>query len=226
MLSKKTQNSTGIILHIPSKPSVLNQNKRYNFSTENKDKRFEPFRGTNLQKIIILDCLRGKIECLIQNKHLLHGTLVNYVIEEKHNTTFLSYIDIVDIPNKWVSSDIFFLHHLLEMCSVYIPEKQNSDEIFNFLKKIYRPLKTKIDESIIKKLFLCKLISLLGMHPNEENLDYGRLFLILQDEKSILKTHIDIEKKLTLWLSKSLEQFEASYKLKTFAFIKFFGLVP
>lgn len=221
MLNRKIQNSSGIILHIPSKCNVINNNKKYRSLEEDKNRRFEQFKGPDLQKIIMLDCTYGKIECFTQNKHLLHGALMHYDIEEKYNTIFIRHLDIIAIPENWVSNDIFFLHHLLEMCSVYIPENQFSGEIFNLLKKIYNPLNTKIEESLIKKLFLCKLVSLLGMHPNEENLDYRHIFLILNDEKCNINFHVaDLEKKLTLWLSKSLEQFEANYKLKTFAFVK------
>ncbi len=175
--------------------------------------------------VTMLDNVHGKREYLLrvgrQLPPLAHGTLVEYAIQEKKDLQLISFLEPLATPVEWVCEDIYFLHHVLELCSLYIPACQAAQEIFSFLSILYIPSEIKGEMSFFKKLFLCKLHILLGMHPDEEVYDPELLSLISCAGGSMFDLQYDteIESRLTMWLYRSLYASNAHNYLKTFSFV-------
>jgi hypothetical protein len=172
----------------------------------------------------ILDSVRGKVNCFLhrseQSLKLAHGTLIECVLDEKKDLLIASFIEPIGVPADWVCQDIYFLHHVLELCATYIPLNQAAQETFSLLSLLYRPCSLSL--SFFKKVFLCKLHISLGMHPDEEVYDPMLLSLIscAGDSMFDFQDDTELESKLAMWLYRSLHAANAHKCLKTFSFVK------
>jgi hypothetical protein len=179
--------------------------------------------------VTILDTVQGKVDCMVRARHmppLAHGTLAEYVLQEKNDLKIASFLEPLAVPAEWVREDIYFLHHVLELCTMYIPACHTAQEIISLLSLLYAPWKSDVEgrggAPFFKKLFLCKLHTLLGMYPDEEVYDPALLSLIscAGDSMFDLQYDTEIESRLTMWLYRSLHASNAHNFLKTFSFIK------
>lgn len=177
--------------------------------------------------LTVLDNERGKVNCILRNgKHPLkiaHGMLVEYALQEKRDLLIASFIEPTATPADWANQDIYFLHHVLELCAMYTPFNQTSHETFSLLSLLYMPwTSSSMTIGFFKKLFLCKLHISLGIHPDEEVYDPELLSLISCAGNSMFdfQDDIELESKLALWLYRSLHAANAHNCLKTFSFVK------
>jgi hypothetical protein len=176
--------------------------------------------------ITLFDCVRGKLDCQLrmgkQIPPLAHGTLVEYRIHEQRDMFVASFIEPLAVPNDWVREDIYFLHHVLELCNIFIPLHQASKETYTLLSALYSPFRSTMRLGLFKKVFLCKLHTLLGMYPAEEVHDPFLSSLISCAGDSMFELHYDteIESRLAMWLYQSLHAANAHDCLKTFSFVK------
>lgn len=176
--------------------------------------------------VTLLDRVRGRIDGILRNDKqslkLTHGTCIEYVLQAKGDFFVVSFIEPIAVPAEWVSQDIYFLHHVLELCARYIPLHHAAQETFSLLTLLYQPWAYSMTIPFFKKVFLCKLHISLGLYPAEEVYDPVLLSLIscAGDSMFDFQDDTELESKLAMWLYRSLHAANAHNCLKTFSFVK------
>lgn len=93
------------------------------------------------------------------------GSLIEYSVDRnKQNPYFLHNVQLRELPLELAGHDIFFLHHVLEICYHFIPIGSDASTVFSFLQLMYAG-KDWMKSRVLKKIFLLKLFSLIGVHP-------------------------------------------------------------
>lgn len=139
------------------------------------------------QRVALLSERKGRIDLLLFSKKgpskLSCGMFVSYT--EKQGRTHLGIMEdmvIEYIPLAWARQDIYFLHYLLELCYYFIPVGSREHHFLSLIKQIYKNFDAF--KSIYKrKLVLCKLLSHLGVIPDEE--------VFQSCAQILLNTHVD-----------------------------------
>lgn len=159
------------------------QNKEIGFIL----KRFLPYK----QKLSILCQHKGKIAATtnpeLRCNQLWPGMLISFNYSSNTSSVYFACnIEIIMSPEIEKYSCIFWLHRFLEICYYFLPLEKPSHDIFlhlyNFflLYKLEQKFLTQIE--IIKKIYLLKLLALLGFYPDKEFV----LFLNLYEQLSFL----------------------------------------
>ncbi|MCK4650621.1 hypothetical protein KAT08_00440 [Candidatus Babeliales bacterium] len=159
------------------------QNKEIGFVL----KRFFPQK----QKLSILCQYKGKISITTNPEQrfdqLRPGMLISFNYSGNTSSIyFANNIEILMTPQD-IKYDCFtWLHRFLEICYYFVPIEKPCHEIFFHLYNYFLIYKleyqflTQIE--IIKKIYLLKLLALLGFYPNKELL----AFLNIYDQLSSL----------------------------------------
>ncbi|HJZ24183.1 MAG TPA: hypothetical protein VJ201_07035 [Candidatus Babeliales bacterium] len=153
-------------------------------------------------KIIILDKIQGKIECVTTATSLSTGALITYNMRQKGSMHFISDSTLVYIPLSLAQTDMLFFHHVLELIYYFTHVGNCSKEVFDLLAFLYstehRDMTTQS-----KKFFLLKLLTSMGSVPE---INEVRTKLITQLNTIDIKqlSHMTIntldEKELDRWL--------------------------
>lgn len=161
-----------------------------------------PYRHT----ISLFDGMQGRIQAVAQTAAfpLMHGELIAYRLEPWKHMYRLCDIQALKLPAAWVRNDILFLHHLLEMAHVFIPEQSRAVELFKLCGLLYETDAYHIEHRLLKKLFLGKFFALLGVYPEyafQKETQLFHLFSGLGDEMPQEIQNIDeLHEKLKHWL--------------------------
>ncbi|MFC1841780.1 hypothetical protein ACFLYA_01790 [Candidatus Dependentiae bacterium] len=161
-------------------------------------KKYHPFKKT----ISILDKILGKINCIPKSQDLALGSLISYTIAKKKHLYFLENMEILDIPFKAAISDIVFFHHVLELCDHFIPIECPSRNIFILVQNLYFSA-NMIQYNSDRKLFLFKLLVVLGMYPEDAKFQTPYLHnLATKSIDTIISKnlHLEGEKEIDSWL--------------------------
>jgi hypothetical protein len=160
------------------------------------------------QMVVCLDRDRGKTRCLLTKPVATvlacQGILLQYTLQQRNDIFFMVDIEALALPAPWVRDDIFFLHHILELCMVYAPYNHEAYELFMLLSLLYQN-HTPATMAFFKKSVLCKVVTLLGLYPDP---------LVQQGGDG------EHERKIDQWLLRALELSEGEAYLKTFSSIK------
>lgn len=106
------------------------------------------------------------------------GALCYYDYTSIHNNTAIGFLEIIDVPHEWAKRDLVFLHHVLEIIFSYVPFQNGCALLLEHLLKLYKICPIE-DENFYKKIFICRIFSLLGIYPeNREGFDQKFLCLI------------------------------------------------
>jgi hypothetical protein len=172
-------------------------------------------------KLVILDKIQGKIECVTNTPSLSPGALITYNIRQQRTTHFISDSELLYIPLSLAQADILFFHHVLELVYYFTHVGSCSKDIFDLLAFLYSAsLSTMTTQS--KKLFLLKLLTNMGSVPE---LNEARTELITQlntiDIKQLIDMIIDTthEKELDRWLWCCIWQHPYVNEFKTVHFL-------
>jgi hypothetical protein len=123
-----------------------------------KKSRTSPF------KMVILDKVHGKIECIATTPSLSAGALITYNMREQQSNRFISDITLLYIPLSLAQIDMLFFHHVLELIDYFTQIGNCSAEIFNLMAFLYSAEHTTMTTQT-KKLFLLKLLTSMGSIP-------------------------------------------------------------
>ena len=129
-------------------------------------KRFIP-RGN---KVSFLSSTRGKISVSPKTRcdQLWPGMLIDCVLS-KHRTFYRA-----DDPKILLmpTSEIYWLHNMLELIYYFSPSDEPAPEIFALLYRAIEFLSydINIELSFIKKLFVVKLLKCFGFYPSKERI--------------------------------------------------------
>lgn len=166
-------------------------------------KRFLP----NKNKLSVLTHNSGKIEIITSPGHKIEtlwpGMLLAYYKNNELNNSkifVISEIEVLNSPNFNQNFNIEWVHLLLEICYYFLPLHSPEPEIFkliNYALNIEILNKYFLTEIIIiKKIFIIKLLELLGFYPTNNLIYY---LAIYQD---IIDSYINIIDKNSLELLK------------------------
>ncbi|MFA5306979.1 MAG: hypothetical protein WC365_06040 [Candidatus Babeliales bacterium] len=132
---------------------------------------------SSTQRFIVLNQERGKILLTVLNQHYarqLHpGTYFSCTFNHKNTNLYLSATTLHDItsPSYHNPNDIFWYHHLLELCKAFLPEHQPHPDVFNFITNCIKmaPCSSPADPDLNDFQSLCTgvLMWLLGFYPPE-----------------------------------------------------------
>gem|GEM_PF-767787 len=127
-------------------------------------------RGIVLKKytytdtIALLDKNLGHIKATVYRKFTVSvGDLLSYQIAKQGKLYVLVGCQIEQRPFLLSLHDIFFLHHIIEICYYSIPLGSNESEAFDLILFLYEHFSTSWTMNI-KKIFLFKLILLTGIY--------------------------------------------------------------
>lgn len=150
---------------------------------------------------------------------LTRGALVSYLPIARNIGYAAENIEILATPQSWVTHNIIFLHHLIELIDFFIPDHSDAEEIFILMLCLYRSIDDELlDISFFKKFFLCKFFMMIGIYPEPRTLDDKQLlaFLGVQTTQILeLQKYVFIEKKMIQWLRECILLHPHADRLKT-----------
>lgn len=176
-------------------------------------------------KVVLFDKELGKIEAIALYKRnfnrLMQGALIECHKEAWNGMYRLHAIDLKALPAQWVCSDILFLHHVLEIADLFLQTHNNAQAVFDLFMFLYQDHGLDFDDAFLKKIFLCRFFSLLGIYPEEEQYDPSFFNLILAP----INTMLDVQRDtyflhhLMTWLQGCVSTHPYAYRLKTMNFL-------
>lgn len=177
--------------------------------------------GTSPFKMVILDKVRGKIECITKTPSLSIGALITYNIREQQATYFISDSALVYIPLSLAQTDMLFFHHVLELIYFFTHVGSCSQGIFDLLAFLYSTEHMGMTTQA-KKLFLLKLLTSMGSAPEINEIRTERIIkLNTLDITQLNEMIIDTihEKELDRWLWCCIWQHPYVNEFKTVHFL-------
>lgn len=180
-------------------------------------KTFIPFK----QRLSILDYSLGKIEGSVSLKEpyntLNNGVFINYYPSKGMHGYKLEGIELMHVPFPLARHDIYFFHHVLELCYYFIPFECAAANIFELLIFLVQYFE-KITSSKNKKVFLLRFFACLGMYPEDEFLRTKNFDYLLSDPFDVmLETAIEsrMEKIIEQWLLECIMRHPQHGQFKT-----------
>jgi hypothetical protein len=121
-----------------------------------------------------------------RKRELVQGALIEYRLE-KSRYGYLCYDSkILLFPTDWVLKDIVFLHHVLEIYLYFSPVNNSCSALFEHGMLLFTISEFSADIRMMKKLFICRLFTLMSVYPQqitEVNVDF---FLLLSGPIDIM----------------------------------------
>ncbi len=149
---------------------------------------------------------------------LTRGTLIQYVPQERGGYYYSQAIEVIAIPQLWAVSNIFFLHHIIEIIDFFIPRRHQAENIFMLTLMIYKKLDDNVDVAFFQKLFLCRFFAMVGIYPEPVHLE-DRKFLSMilsgSDDNLDEQKYVFLEKKMIQWLRECIRLHPYADRLKT-----------
>lgn len=172
-------------------------------------------------KVVILDKVCGKIECITTKPALSVGALITYNIRQQQSTHLVSDTSLVYVPLSLAGSDVLFLHHVLELIYYFTYVGNCTKETFDLLAFLYSiehiPMTVQF-----KKFFLLKLLTSMGSVPdfNEIHTKFiTKLAMVDIKEFAIITIDQLYEKELDRWLWYCIWQHPYVNEFKTVHFL-------
>ena len=173
------------------------------------------------QRVVLLDAHHGKVSCFIHNKELPFGAHIEYQLVQKRKYYTAVSINVIRMPFVIAQEDISFLHHVLELCYHFIPEGTCASDVFALVSFIYSSGE-RLKCSLSKKLYLSKLFILLGMYPEEPNMQSHHWQLLLTQPIEVILVQLAdeaIECELNIWLRSCVQVHPLAHTFKTLGFL-------
>lgn len=150
-------------------------------------------------KIILLGKNRGRFEIYVPlNLLIYNGLLVRCELEKR------TVVERFPSDFKFQKDQLTFYHLVLEVCEKFIPAGLECSDIFDLIYFLYFSFEN-FSSCLAQKVFLCKLISQLGLGPDGSK--FVQLFeLMLNPIDIIAKQTIDLktEELLNSFIKESL----------------------
>lgn len=172
------------------------------------------------EKISVLDNSLGRIEATVkmnQIQALNHGALFSYTIESVHTNLYcINNIEILNVPFTLAKQDIYFFHHLLELCYYFLPLDIAYPSIFELIDTAFNHILNN------KPIILLRFFTSLGIYPEELPFEKTYfLHLLSCPLQIILKEKLDDRqlKMLESWLLRCIEMHPYKKNFKTNYFV-------
>ncbi|MDP3889214.1 MAG: hypothetical protein Q8Q25_01570 [bacterium] len=179
-------------------------------------RRYQPTSN----KIALFDQKLGRIDGIFFESEMILGSLLNYFLKKRADNYFLDNYEIIDMPLAIARLDLLFVHHVLELCYYFIPLGSTSDNVFSLLMLLYT--KDYVWTSLIKKIFLFKLLTIIGFYPEHPLLHKASMqYLLIMPIDKIVEEQInlDCEKDLHNWLRFCMAHHPSIDCFKTMSFL-------
>jgi hypothetical protein len=168
------------------------------------------------EKVSVLDSVLGRIEAVLHNANIrsLHnGTLFSYHAELRYTNIYtFTTVEILDIPFGLAKHDIYFFHHMLELCYYFLPLHVACPSVFDLISMAF---KQELDN---KPIILLRFFALLGIYPEEPPFEKNYFLRLLScPVETIIKEKLDDTqlKVLESWLLRCLEMHPYKKQFKT-----------
>ena len=120
------------------------------------------------QQTKIIDVTEGIVGGCMVRYDLCVGACIEYKVRKKSSRVFFDEIDLVAWPTLLTVDTLLLLHQSLEICLYCMPQGSVADGVFEHIMYLYEKCPAIFDNSaLFKKIFLCKLFALLGLHPHD-----------------------------------------------------------
>ncbi len=173
-------------------------------------------------KIALLDREYGRIDGITLKTPVL-GALIGYKIErERSSAFFIGECSINDLPSFLARLDILFWHHVLELCYYFVPIGSQDPELFELLLFLYTVEKGSLWGIQAKKMYLFKLLSMIGMQPEFPKIPdvmMHQLMALPLDRLSDEVLGEESEKMLEEWLRVCVSEHPEIEQFKTVHFL-------
>ena len=176
---------------------------------------------TKKSKIALLDRQYGRIDTSSYIAIDSAGLLLSYTIDQVRGRLIITDVMIESSPLYLAQEDILFLHHVLELCSTFIPVGSCTQGIFPLLLTLYKP-RDYLQARQYKKFFIFKLLAVLGIgssHYHMRVLTLHQLHTIAIDTFVEESLHLESEKDLDSWLLHTIAEYTNIDQLKTVHFL-------
>lgn len=153
-------------------------------------------------KIIVLDKIQGKIECVSSTPSLSAGSLITYNSKKQGQTHLLSDSTLVYVPLSLAQTDMLFFHHVLELVYYFTNVGNCAQEVFDLLAFLYST-EHECMTTQSKKFFLLKLLTSMGSVPEisqERAQSTTRLNTFDMQQLMMMTITVSDEKELDRWL--------------------------
>lgn len=170
--------------------------------------------------VFILDYKMGKIKCVPNKDNIITGSVISYFVKKDKSPYFIESVELLHVPFETAIDDILFLHHVLEICDLFLAMHNQAKEIFDLIIHLYK-FEKQIKCNNKKKLFIFKLLTLLGLYPEETRFQtpYFHNLATESIDNIILKNlNLECEKELNNWLHCCITGQQEFSKFKTVNF--------
>jgi hypothetical protein len=178
------------------------------------------------QTLTLLDDELGKIQALCTPRKyepLLNASLLWYIRKPWRDRHTITFYELVALPDNWVVSDIYFMHHILELSMFFLPFHKNVYQIYELCMFLYKPCFYE-KKSLYKKVFIYHFFSLLGIYPEDySHYDSSLVDLISHPDDIMLNVQDDdfLHKQLSKWIEECMKVHPQKDQLRTSNFLKY-----
>jgi hypothetical protein len=167
---------------------------------------------------LILDKSDGVIVCSIIRQGMFPGAWIEYTLRQKSSFLMADNAELVASPIINNTDDLALLHRVLEIFLICMPPGSFTPGIFECVLTLYdRSCTNFMQTSLVKKIFLCKLLTLLGFYPREKKFQ-NQFFsnLIYQSLDNLVSIPISIvqERDIEEWLRSCITVHMQEHRLK------------
>jgi hypothetical protein len=123
-------------------------------------------------RVIIFDKVHGRLSTRISphsRRAIVQGSLAHYQLRTAGQSTSIETIETITFPSAMLYEDLQFIHHVLEILCMFLPDHIAAEKVFNHCLLLYYEDAPIITENIRSQyFFLMRLFALLGVFPEEE----------------------------------------------------------
>lgn len=174
-------------------------------------------------RIALFDQEYGRLDVTLFPSLIIVGSQVSYRLVKGFDDFYhIKDLRLDEVPFALARFDILFLHHVLELCYYFIPIATGTSEIFDLLRFLYSSDKKWWGSSAIKRLFLLKLLMLIGYYAMPLALDtemIKKLVTTSLEDDAIHELATIHKKAIDSWLRICLAEHPHIKKFKTVHFL-------
>jgi len=152
------------------------------------------------------------------------GALISYDLFSEHDIYFIKNIELISIPLYRNESTMLFFHHMLEICYFCVPIHGGQHECFQILLYVIQELEQLTLRPIVQKLFLAKLLFVIGQYPQDvDQLRISKLLDKPNEYLMMMQLNRRYQKELELFIYQCVQSHPYGRLLRTVNFLSQVG---
>lgn len=157
--------------------------------------------NSQVPDMTVLDQQLGKIKGRVHTRNKAirasHGSIITYTLTQRGVSYVFDIVDLEHVPFSFARQDIFFLHHILELCYYFLPIGCAVDDVFELLMHLFQ-LQNNEKLRSRRRLVVARLFSLFGVYPEDIKISEFMESIIYQPLNQLLDTPVDV--RMNTWL--------------------------